>query len=762
MEQLSQQLKNLKQFLFNQFRTGFFNAKVLNAKDISDPIVDAIHSKKQEVLDPEEIYDPITEKIQEFMDMMAGHEMPKEMMVSNLTELATVFKEELSKIETKVTVDQKAPKVDIKIENKELVKSFEKLISKLTQEQIDYTPIMSEMCDLIEQSKPVIDLNNVEILLAEIFSKNIYIPIEDDRVKVSLSDEQLKKIGKGFGTYYPTDHHLRKADGDIINPATEGKQDDIITAIQGNLVVQGRHLTSTNNSTTTPLGIDGVFTGTGEIIAAYQATHISVITDVDSAINGLEIQYSQDNTNWDNIETHTIEGGKPEQIVSPHNGLYFRLKLTNGSTEQSYLRIQVMHHGMPIGNKLERIDGDIQDNHMVQSTRALLTGKGANGSYYNVETNRENSIKTSIVERDIFENIVTTNRDNQVKINFFEDTPQNLLTVTTNDTGTATSSLGLALFATGTGTTSFSKGVTTQSTRYLGFEVYSMFTAAFTNPTNAGSYQRIGLYDSANGFFVGYEGTSFGITHRNNTSDATIAQASFNEDLLDGSASSKFTSDGSPIALDKTKMNIYRVRFAWLGAGPIFFDVLSPDSNWVTFHKIRYPNTSSTASLTTPNLPMTVDVSKTSSDATDLIIKTGCWAAGSTSSLENISETITDDTLASKVRAILVAKNPSGTYGNINRTTGGNLKVSIEEQDAGAGLATEETLQAVAGVFAKKITSPDTNITYIAIAPIGSAQSSAVWQAKKILVSGNDTVITWAGGGAFNQVATNLTALSYV
>lgn len=62
---------------------------------------------------------------------------------------------------------------------------------------------------------------------------------------------------------------------------------------------------------------------------------------------------------------------------------------------------------------------------------------------------------------------------------------------------------------------------------------------------------------------------------------------------------------------------------------------------------------------------------------------------------------------------------------------------------------------------AKKITS-DGDDTYIAIAAIGSAQASAVWQAFKISVSGDDTVFTWADGDEnFDNVATDLTALSY-
>ena len=63
--------------------------------------------------------------------------------------------------------------------------------------------------------------------------------------------------------------------------------------------------------------------------------------------------------------------------------------------------------------------------------------------------------------------------------------------------------------------------------------------------------------------------------------------------------------------------------------------------------------------------------------------------------------------------------------------------------------------------YAQKITVNGTT-TYIAVAPVGSLQSSAVWQVKQITVSGNDTIFTWADGNAnFDNVATDLTALSY-
>jgi len=54
-------------------------------------------------------------------------------------------------------------------------------------------------------------------------------------------------------------------------------------------------------------------------------------------------------------------------------------------------------------------------------------------------------------------------------------------------------------------------------------------------------------------------------------------------------------------------------------------------------------------------------------------------------------------------------------------------------------------------------------ITYVAIAPCGTAQSSAQWQVKKIDQSGGTaTIITWADGNSnFDNVATDLTSLTY-
>jgi len=62
--------------------------------------------------------------------------------------------------------------------------------------------------------------------------------------------------------------------------------------------------------------------------------------------------------------------------------------------------------------------------------------------------------------------------------------------------------------------------------------------------------------------------------------------------------------------------------------------------------------------------------------------------------------------------------------------------------------------------YAYKITESGTD-TYVAIAEVGSAQADAVWQVMKI-DQATGVVITWADGDDdFDNVATDLTALSY-
>ncbi len=103
-------------------------------------------------------------------------------------------------------------------------------------------------------------------------------------------------------------------------------------------------LVSTVNSTTATLAGGAVFTGTGEDVSNYSSVSVIYKSDVVSALSGLSMQFSQDNTNWD-VQLVGDLGAKTFQV---HNLVptanYFRVVYTNGAGAQSFFRLQVMYH----------------------------------------------------------------------------------------------------------------------------------------------------------------------------------------------------------------------------------------------------------------------------------------------------------------------------------------------------------------------------------------------------------------------------------
>jgi hypothetical protein len=233
----------------------------------------------------------------------------------------------------------------------------------------------------------------------------------------------------------------------------------------------------------------------------------------------------------------------------------------------------------------------------------------------------------------VFKHVVVSGRLPQIQVSFNLVGPATLLTSTLTGTGSvAGPTNGTGSFATGTGTTGRSLGVSFTTVAYSPHEeLYSAFTAAFTTGTT-GTYQRIGFYNTTDGFSFGYNGTTFGLWTRFNGTDTFVAQTSWNTDTLSGAATSKFTRAGTPEALVPTDINLYRVRFGWLGIAPVIFEVFSADGTFVTVHIARFPNSQTTVSITSPYLPMTVDVNNNSTGTTSLTLITGCWVAGTSAS----------------------------------------------------------------------------------------------------------------------------------
>lgn len=126
---------------------------------------------------------------------------------------------------------------------------------------------------------------------------------------------------------------LATSDLDYIPPSTDNL---------GTLRVGLTGTVSTNNSSTATLTANSVFTGTSDDALNYNEVRITIFADVVSATDGLSIQQSSDNTNWDVTDTYTIAASTGKTYSVPRQARYIRVVYTNGPAAQGAFRLQMI------------------------------------------------------------------------------------------------------------------------------------------------------------------------------------------------------------------------------------------------------------------------------------------------------------------------------------------------------------------------------------------------------------------------------------
>jgi hypothetical protein len=99
-----------------------------------------------------------------------------------------------------------------------------------------------------------------------------------------------------------------------------------------------------DSSTSTNLAGDAVFTGTGEYVGNYSTITVQAYASHASAANGLSMEFSTDNTNWDNKTTASVSATTLDVTVLHVQAPFFRLVYTNGATLTTSLRISALAH----------------------------------------------------------------------------------------------------------------------------------------------------------------------------------------------------------------------------------------------------------------------------------------------------------------------------------------------------------------------------------------------------------------------------------
>jgi hypothetical protein len=147
-----------------------------------------------------------------------------------------------------------------------------------------------------------------------------------------------------------------------------------------------------SNSTATPLGIGGVFTGTSRDILNCGVVFVNVYADVASATDGLSIQQSSDNSNWDHTDDYTIAAGANKNFsINPHSR-YLRVVYTNGGVGQAAFRLQTVCKTQNAKPSSHRVKDEIIGDDDVTLVKAALTGENGSGLWHNVKTDADGNL----------------------------------------------------------------------------------------------------------------------------------------------------------------------------------------------------------------------------------------------------------------------------------------------------------------------------------------------------------------------------------
>ena len=155
---------------------------------------------------------------------------------------------------------------------------------------------------------------------------------------------------------------------------------DVISALQldssKNLkVVDQSGFVSTDNSTTSTLAADAVFTGTGEDVTRFNSVTVTSTSNVANATSGISLEFSPDGTNWDRKLIGHIVGKKEHTHTLRIQNKFFRVVYTNGSTIQTSFRLQTLYHtsnSLPYINRTGQPQGTVDTLPVRQTTEVDL------------------------------------------------------------------------------------------------------------------------------------------------------------------------------------------------------------------------------------------------------------------------------------------------------------------------------------------------------------------------------------------------------
>lgn len=214
-------------------------------------------------------------------------------------------------------------------------------------------------------------------------SVNDDIPV---RTSVTASDQQIQHMRLDIG--------IGSAE-DVVTSANGLPV--VVTSMPSSSTVDLLGVVDAGNSSTTPLAGGGVFTGTTMDLLKYAVINVNVNANVDSATNGLSVQFSPDGTNWDHTHSTTYTSGGKGYIFNVEYR-YARVVFTNGASAQSTFRLQTILKPQLVPSSQYTLDQTVSGNMFAQLNRSQLVAKTPGGTYTSINCTAGGNLKVAVEE----------------------------------------------------------------------------------------------------------------------------------------------------------------------------------------------------------------------------------------------------------------------------------------------------------------------------------------------------------------------------
>jgi len=357
---------------------------------------------------------------------------------------------------------------------------------------------------------------------------------------------------------------------------------------------------SVKNSTSSNLAPNTSFIGDAEDVSQYASLSVSFYVKPQNATGNIFLQFSNTYSPFYPV-SNTVTSVNPTNsngftLDTTMTCQWFRVVYVNDSTNQTDLMIQSIYHPQArIAQKNTRYAETPTDYSDMINTRSIVWGKTIGGGVYEpIAGNGENSLVTAIVDpRTSYGDVQVAEITPVAQIDFTYGTN----TVSTSNVrygSNATVGVSGALLNLTANAASGASMACLTPKKFVKYRAgqgsMARLTAMFTDgnaPAQSLQFAGQGFLHPTSNVIIdacgfGYLGTTFGIHYYNNYSNTFIPQTSWNYDTMIGSS----TKSGKN--LDPAKLNIYELKFQYLGGGNLFFYVFNDfDGRKVLVHMIK-------------------------------------------------------------------------------------------------------------------------------------------------------------------------------